>query len=62
MNTDTHLLLIAPTRSGKGVGPIICTLLTVGVPTRKQRGLVSCDRPQGWRELRRDRRVAAWVQ
>ena len=27
-NTDTHILLIAPTRSGKGVGPVICSLLT----------------------------------
>ncbi|MDQ3829553.1 MAG: type IV secretory system conjugative DNA transfer family protein [Candidatus Tectomicrobia bacterium] len=27
-NSDTHMLLIAPTRAGKGVGPVICTLLT----------------------------------
>jgi type IV secretion system protein VirD4 len=27
-NSDAHLLLVAPTRRGKGVGPIICSLLT----------------------------------
>src|SRR5687767_3393762 len=26
--SEAHILLIAPTRGGKGVGPIICTLLT----------------------------------
>jgi type IV secretion system protein VirD4 len=27
-NSDAHILLVAPTRQGKGVGPIICSLLT----------------------------------
>jgi type IV secretion system protein VirD4 len=27
-DSDAHVLLIAPTRQGKGVGPIICSLLT----------------------------------
>jgi type IV secretion system protein VirD4 len=27
-DSDAHLLLVAPTRQGKGIGPIICSLLT----------------------------------
>jgi type IV secretion system protein VirD4 len=27
-DSETHILLIAPTRGGKGVGPVICSLLT----------------------------------
>jgi type IV secretion system protein VirD4 len=27
-DSETHVLLVAPSRSGKGVGPIICSLLT----------------------------------
>ena len=26
-DSDTHVLLVAPSRSGKGIGPILCTLL-----------------------------------
>ena len=49
--SDTHVLLVAPTRSGKGVGIIIPTLLSWPASAHHSR-------PQGRRELRRDGALA----